>query len=257
MLVGGNVGILGFSAIWISPIMTGRSPWKRVKMWEYCHAGMSAPPVFSSGDARGLVGTSIVCNVFRWNIDALEFWSICGLGLFSNDTSSSQKNDISMDHQSVTTTSQWDPQLMALLGEVASTCCSGYVPKKKIWQLTSSQSADCKLAFPSCSQLSIKLMFQIYINCSVKWRNKSTDYCYSCSCVEVRVFGTCCIQINRMFPVMFPGSFLKNFLFLKKKKPRSMPCLKKPTRCHRKIPINVAICRQVPLWMHRTVDPRE
>lgn len=131
---------------------------------------------------------------------------------------------------------------MALLGEVASTCCSGYVPKKKIWQLTSSQSADCKLAFPSCSQLSIKLMFQIYINCSVKWRNKSTDYCYSCSCVEVRVFGTCCIQINRMFPVMFPGSFLKYFLFLKKK----AKIYAMPKKTHEMSPENPNKCGNLP-----------
>ena len=73
-----------------------RSQWKRVRMWEYCHAGMSAPRL----DGRN-------------------------------------------PNQSVTTTSQWNPQLMALLGEVASTCRkesnSGYVPKKEnmpaCWQV--------------------------------------------------------------------------------------------------------------------------
>ena len=165
-----------------------RSLWKRVRMWEYCHAGMSAPPFVSygqAGDGRNLN------HLQSFHVKHRCFGTLkhCGLGLFSNDTEAAKSRHIH-GNQSVTTTSQWDPQLMALLGEVASTYTRyGCDPFRK--------HVDCKLPFPSCSQLSIKLMFQIYFNCSVqgvKWRNKSTDYCYSCSCVEVRVFGACCIQ---------------------------------------------------------------
>ena len=119
-----------------------RSLWKRVRMWEYCHAGMSAPRVF-----------------FVWSSGG---WSRHIHG-----------------NQSVTRTSQWDPQLMALLGEVASRCRresnSGYVPKKKIpcWQVLKALFAS--YLFHPVPEPSIKLMFQIYKeNCSVqsvKWRN--------------------------------------------------------------------------------------
>lgn len=87
-----------------------RSQWKRVKMWEYCHAGMSAPAFFVSGDARGSVGTSIVCKVKHRCFGILKH-----CGLFCCFPRTLKQPEKRHTHGSINLSRQlekWDPPLM-------------------------------------------------------------------------------------------------------------------------------------------------
>ncbi len=151
-----------------------------------------------------------------WGCESIAMRAWVRHGFFSYGQAGDGRNP----DQSVTRTSQWDPQLMALLGEVASTCRkesnSGYVPKKKICQHADKYSKRCLQVTFSILFLTINQTYvsDLQENCSVqsvKRRNtrlqlvlKKTPVGLKFGC-EVHILW---LKKKRVFPeVSFPETW--------------------------------------------------